>query len=170
MVGLYTLARLRPPVWVWLLVLSARDATFASSRTNDGRWRILAVLPPMFTRSARGTHAIVDAFDLGTPTASAGDAGAHPTLGLRGRRPSSDGLRASRRNGRGVESPKTGRGVDGVQQGVGKASAIVVQDGQAGSQDAVRWAVGEQVLSSWLATRLVTRAVCNRSRARRRVR
>lgn len=140
MVTLYTFARFRPPVWVWLLVRSAGDATFAPPGTNNCRWRVLAVLPSVFTRSARGAHAIVDAFDLGTPTASAGDAGAHPTLGLRGRRPSSGGLRASRRNGRGVESPKTGRGVDGVQQGVGKPSAIVVQDGQAGSQDAVRWA------------------------------
>lgn len=103
----------------------------------------------MFTRSARRANAVVDAFDLGTPAASAGDAGAHPTLGLRGRRPSSGGLRASRRNGRGVESPKTSRGVDGVQQGVGQPSAIVLQDGQGGSQDAVRWAMGERVLGSW---------------------
>ena len=113
-VGLYILARLRPPVWVWLLILSARDATLATSRSNNRRWRILAILPSVLARPARRSHAVIDAFDLGTPTASAGDAGAHPSCGLGGRRPSRGALRASRRNGRGVGSPKTGRGVDGV--------------------------------------------------------
>lgn len=68
----------------------------------------------MLARPTGRPDTIVDAFDLGTPTASAGDAGAHPTLSLRGRRPSSRALRASRRNDRGVGSPKTGRGVEGV--------------------------------------------------------
>lgn len=133
---MYILARLRPPVCVWLLVLSARDATLATPRPNDRRRRILAVFPSMLARPARGSYAIVDALDLGTPTASAGNAGAHPSLRLGGRRPSRDALRASRRNGRGVESPKTGRRVDGVQQRAGKPSAIVGQDGQGGSQAA----------------------------------
>lgn len=129
-VGLYTFARFRPPVCVCLLVRSARDATFATPRTNDRRRRVLAVLPAMFARSARSSYAIVDALDFGTPTASAGDAGAHPSLRLGGRRPSRGALRASRRNGRGVVSPKTGRRVNGVQQRIGKPRVIVVQDGQ----------------------------------------
>lgn len=127
---MYTFARFRPPVCVCLLVRSARDATFATPRTNDRRRRVLAVLSAMFARSARSSYAIVDALDLGTPTASAGDAGAHPSLRLGGRRPSRGALRASRRNGRGVVSPKTGRRVNGVQQRVGKPRVIVVQDGQ----------------------------------------
>lgn len=137
--GLYTLARFWPPVWVWLVVLSARDATFATPRSNNRRRRVLAVLPSMLARSARGSHAVVDAFDLGTPTASAGDAGAHSPLGLGGRRPSRGALWASRRNGRGVVSPKTGRMVNGVQERVGKPRVIVVQDGRGGSQAAAGW-------------------------------
>ena len=131
--GLYTLARFRPPVWVWLLVLSTWDAAFATPRSNNRGRRVLAVLPSVLARPARGSHAIVDALDLGTPTASAGNAGAHTSLRLGGRRPSRGALRASRRNDRGVE---TGRRVNGVQQRVGKPSMIVVQDGQAGSQAA----------------------------------
>lgn len=138
MMRLYTFARSRPPVRVWLLVLSASDATFATLRPNSCRRGILAILPSMLTSPARGANAIVDTFDLGAATTSAGDAGAHPFLGLRGRRPSSGGLRASRRNGRGVESPKTGRMVDGLQQRVGKPSVIVLQGGRAGSQTAAR--------------------------------
>lgn len=133
---MYILARLRPPVCVWLLILSARDATLATPRPNDRRRRILAIFPSMLARSARGSYAIVDALDLGTPTASAGNTGAHPSLRLGGRRPSRGALRASRRNGRGVEGPKTGRRVDGVQQRVGKPRVIVGQDGQVGSQAA----------------------------------
>jgi hypothetical protein len=91
----------------------------------------------VLARPARRSDAIVDTLDLGAATASAGNAGAHPTLSLRGRRPSSGALRASRRNGRGVESPKTGRGVDGVKQSVGKPRVIVLQDGQAESRTAV---------------------------------
>jgi hypothetical protein len=91
----------------------------------------------VFARPTRRPNAIVDTLDLGTATASAGDAGAHPTLSLRGRRPSSSALRASRRNGRGVGSPKTGRGVDGVKQRVGKPRVIVLQDGQAESRTAM---------------------------------
>lgn len=137
--GLYTFARFRPPVWVCLLVLSARDATFATPRSNNRRRRILAVLASMFARPARGPYAIVDALDLGAPTASAGDTGPHSSLGLGGRRPSRGALRASRRNGRGVVSPKTGRRVNGVQQRVGEPRVIVVQDGQGGSQAAAGW-------------------------------
>lgn len=121
----------------------------------------------MFARPARGPYAIVDAFDLGTPTASAGDTGAHSSLGLSGRRPSRGALRASRRNGRGVVSPKTGRRVNGVQQRVGKPRVIVVQDGQGGSQAAAGWlCIGVGVgwgggirsrSGGWMA-RLVTRS------------
>ena len=136
---MYTLARFWPPVWVCLLVLSARDATFATPRSNDRRRRVLAVLPSMFARPARSSYAIVDALDLGAPTAPAGDTGAHSSLGLGGRRPSRGALRASRRNGRGVVSPKTGRTVNGVQERVGKPRVIVVQDGQGGSQAAAGW-------------------------------
>jgi hypothetical protein len=136
--GLYTFARFRPPVWVWLLVLSVRDATFATPRPNGRRRRILAVLPSVLTRPARGSDAIVDAFDLGAPTASTGNAGAHPSLSLGGQRPSRGAQWTSRRNGRGVESPKTGRRVNGLQQRVGKPRVIVLQDGQAGSQVAAR--------------------------------
>lgn len=142
---MYILARLRPPVCVWLLILSARDATLATPRPNDRRRRILAVFPSMLARSACGSYAIVDALDLRTPTASAGNAGAHSSLRLGGRRPSRGALRASRRNGRGVESPKTGRSVDGVQQRVGKPSVIVGQDGQVGSQAAAAGCVSVSV-------------------------
>ena len=133
---MYILALLRPPVCIWLLILSARDATLATPRPNDRRRRILAILPSMLARPASGSYAIVDALDLGAPTASTGNAGAHPSLRLGGRRPSRGALRASRRNGRGVEGPKTGRRVDGVQQRVGKPRVIVGQDGQVGSQAA----------------------------------
>lgn len=138
MLRLYTFARLRSAIWVWLLVVSARGATFSSPRSDGCRRRVLALLPSMLTRPACGADAIVDTFDLRTPTASAGNAGAHSTRSLRGRWPSSGGLRASRRNGRGVGSPRTGRRVDGLQQRVGKPSVIVLQDGQAGSQVAAR--------------------------------
>ena len=142
---MYILARLRPPVCVWLLILSARDATLATPRPNDRRRRILAIFPSMLARSARGSYAIVDALDLGTPTASAGNTGAHPSLRLGGRRPSRGALRASRRNGRGVVSPKTGRRVNGVQQRVGKPRVIVVQGGQVGSQAAAAGCVSGSV-------------------------
>jgi hypothetical protein len=99
----------------------------------------------MLARPARGSYAIVDALDFGAPTASAGDAGAHPSLGLGGRRPSRGALRASRRNGRGVVSPKTGRRVNGVQQRVGKPRVIVVQGGQVGSQAAAAGCVSGSV-------------------------
>ena len=174
---MYTLARFRPPVWVCLLVLSARDATFATPRSNNRRRRVLAVLPSMFARPARGPYTIVDALDLGTPTASAGDAGAHSSLGLGGRRPSRGALRASRRNGRGVVSPKTGRRVNGVQQRVGKPRVIVVQDGQGGSQAAAGWLavyrcrcrVGRwyQIKIRWMARlRVVTRSTACRQKRR----
>lgn len=138
MIALYTFTRLRSPVWVWLLVGSARGATLLSPRSDGCRRRVLAILPSVLTCPARGADAVVDAFDLGTPTASAGDAGAHPAWSLRGRWPSSGGLWASRRNGRGVGSPRTGWRVDGLQQRVGKASVIVLQDGQAESRSAAR--------------------------------
>ena len=142
---MYILARLRPPVCIWLLILSARDATLATPRPNDRRRRILAILPSMLARPASGSYAIVDALDLGAPTASTGNAGAHPSLRLGGRRPSRGALRASRRNGRGVVSPKTGRRVNGVQQRVGKPRVIVVQGGQVGSQAAAAGCVSGSV-------------------------
>lgn len=125
--------------------MSARDATLATPRANNRRRRVLAVFASMLARPARGPYAIVDALDFGAPTASAGDAGAHPSLGLGGRRPSRGALRASRRNGRGVLSPKTGRRVNGVQQRVGKPRVIVVQGGQVGSQAAAAGCVSESV-------------------------
>jgi len=163
-VGLYTFARFRPPVWVWLLVLSARNATFAASRSNSRRRRVLAVLPSVLTRPARGSNAIVDTFDLGAPAASAGNAGAHPSLSLGGRRPSRSALWASRRNGRGVESPKTGRRVDRMQQRVGKPSVIVLQDGQAGSQAAARCVsvLGGNVVSEGESGHTRTRSAASR--------
>jgi hypothetical protein len=108
MLALYTLALLWPPIRVRLLFLFRRDAALTPPRSDRGRRRIFAVFASVLTCPAYGPDTIVDTFDLGAPAASAGNAGAHPAWGLRGRRPSSSALQASRRYGRGVGGPKTG--------------------------------------------------------------
>ena len=108
MLALYTLALLGPPVRVRLLFLFCRDTALTPPRSDRGRRRIFAVFASVLTCPADGADTIVDTFNLGAPAASAGNAGAHPAWGLRGRRPSSSALQASRRYGRGVGGPKTG--------------------------------------------------------------
>jgi hypothetical protein len=117
MLALYTFALLWPPVWLRLLFLfGGRDTALAPPRSDRGRRGIFAIFASVLTRPANSPDTIIDTFDLGAPAASAGNTGAHPAWGLRGRRPSSSALQASRRYGRGVGGPKTGWKIRGLQQ------------------------------------------------------
>lgn len=114
--ALYTFALLWPPVRVRLLFLFGRDTALAPPRSDCGGRGIFAIFASVLTCPADGPDTIIDTFDLGAPAASAGNAGAHPAWGLRGRRPSSSALQASRRYGRGVGGPKTGWKIRVLQQ------------------------------------------------------
>jgi hypothetical protein len=128
MLALYTFALLWPPVRVRLLFLFGGDTALAPSRSDCGGGRIFAIFASVLTRSADGPNTVIDTFDLGAPAASAGNAGAHPAWGLRGRRPSSSALQASRRYGRGVGGPRTGWKFRGLHTRVGKPSVFALWD------------------------------------------
>jgi hypothetical protein len=109
MLALYTFALLWPPVRVRLLFLFGGDTALAPSRSDCGGGRIFAIFASVLTRSADGPNTVI-------------------AWGLRGRRPSSSALQASRRYGRGVGGPRTGWKFRGLHTRVGKPSVFALWD------------------------------------------